>query len=172
MLVLVWSFKHNYYNYLVSLFVASYMFRPLTWPSSGYLMGCYFRYYIVMGYFVATTLDNTILSTPHIHYYTLLLQTLNYMQHWKLLSSILATVSKLDHLPSVSSSGWLNRAYLGWEARIVRSTTHTIHFHCLAMNSLRPELTRDCPDSVQRCSKILKFSTIFRSPAVCCLVGC
>jgi hypothetical protein len=35
----------------------------------------------VMGYLAATTLDNTILFTRHIYFYTLLLQTLIYMQH-------------------------------------------------------------------------------------------
>jgi hypothetical protein len=40
--------QHNYYNLLVSLFVSSYMFRPLTWPSSGYLRGCYLLYYYTM----------------------------------------------------------------------------------------------------------------------------
>jgi hypothetical protein len=35
----------------------------------------------VMGYLAATTLDNIILFTLHIYFYTLLLQTLNYMEH-------------------------------------------------------------------------------------------
>jgi hypothetical protein len=46
--VLVLSVRHNCYNLLVSLFVSSYLFRPLTWPSSGYLRGCYFLYYIIV----------------------------------------------------------------------------------------------------------------------------
>jgi hypothetical protein len=31
----------------VFICVSSYMFRPLSWPSSGYLMGVYFLYYII-----------------------------------------------------------------------------------------------------------------------------